>query len=96
MYNHSFGEWVLFVDKTGLEGKELETQKTLQELFDKPEHALFVRFILSLLLEHDRSAGEEYDKMLDTTTTKLKDEKVRESLLSGRLLLRSVMIKSEL
>ena len=74
----------------------METQKSLQQLFDKPEHSLFVRFIISLLVEHDHSVGEEYDKMIETITTKLKDEKAREMLLSGKLLLRSVMIKSEI
>ena len=74
----------------------METQKSLQQLFDKPEHSLFVRFIISLLVEYDHSVGEEYDKMIETITTKLKDEKAREMLLSGKLLLRSVMIKSEI
>ena len=74
----------------------MESQKTLQQLFDKPEHSLFSRFILSLLVEFDHSVGEEYDKKLEMIMAKLKDQEFKDLLFSGKIFMRNLVIKSEI
>ena len=66
-----------------LEGKRLDSWKQLTGVLAKPEYYMIAQYIESHAFAMDITVGEEYEKIVNSTISKLKDEEILQNLVSG-------------